>query len=163
MKRKFIIILAILITSTLCLAQQGEKVFSFEQLFPEAQQKQMGLHKLNDAERESLRIHVEKLLIAAVDLFKSSEVVKTQNSAKLYTGVGDGHWISKNVKSGTYMVLEDGSLWKIDPYDKIDAMLWLPISNITVIESSDGSPGYDYLLINTDDGEMAHAQYIGNE
>ena len=96
-------------------------------------------------------------------MFKSSEVVKTQNSAKLYTGVGDGHWISKNVKSGTYMVLEDGSLWKIDPYDKIDAMLWLPISNITVIESSDGSPGYDYLLINTDDGEMAHAQYIGNE
>ena len=59
------------------------------------------------------------------------------------------------------MVLEDGSFWEIDPIEKIDAMLWLPISEITVLESSSGSPGYNYLLVNTDDGEQAHAKYMG--
>jgi len=83
--------------------------------------------------------------------------------SKAYLGVGGGHWIKKNVDSGTYIILEDGSLWEIDPFDKIDAMLWLPISNITVIESSSGSPSYDYMLINTDDGEKAHAKYMGKQ
>jgi hypothetical protein len=82
---------------------------------------------------------------------------------KVYGGVGGGHWVKKNIDSGTYMVLEDGTFWAIDPYDKIDATLWLPISNITVIESPGGSPGYQYLLINTDDGEKAHAKYMGKE
>jgi len=78
-----------------------------------------------------------------------------------YAGVGGGHWVTQNVDMGTFIILEDGSLWEIDPFDKIDAMLWLPISDITVIQSSSGSPGYDYLLINTDDGEKAHAKYVG--
>ena len=77
-----------------------------------------------------------------------------------YAGVGEGHWIKKNIDRGSFILLEDSSLWKIDPLDKINASLWLPLSDITVIESSSGSPGYDYLLINTDDGEKAHAKYI---
>lgn len=83
--------------------------------------------------------------------------------SKAYVGVGGKHWVKKNIDGGTYIVLEDGTLWAIDPFDKIDAMLWLPISNITVIESSSGSPSYDYLLINTDDGEKAHAKYMGEQ
>ena len=70
------------------------------------------------------------------------------------------HWVQKNIGSGSYIILEDGSLWAIDPLDKIDAMLWLPISSIIVVESTTGSPGYDYLLINTDDKEKAHAKFI---
>jgi len=91
------------------------------------------------------------------------QAVRSATIPKIYAGVGGGHWLKKNVDSGTYMVLEDGTLWAIDPLDKIDAMLWLPISNITVIESSSGSPGYDYLLINTDDDEKAHAKYMGKQ
>lgn len=91
------------------------------------------------------------------------QAVRSAVIPKIYAGVGGGHWLKKNIDSGTYMVLEDGTLWAIDPFDKIDAMLWLPISNITVIESSSGSPGYDYLLINTDDGEKAHAKYMGKQ
>ena len=80
-----------------------------------------------------------------------------------YLGVGGSHWISKNVDSGEFIVLEDGSLWKIDPLDKVDACLWLSISDIKVVESDDGSPGYEYLLINTDDDETAHAKFLGYE
>tara|TARA_B100001123_G_C15031379_1_gene915566 strand:+ start:436 stop:585 length:150 start_codon:yes stop_codon:yes gene_type:complete len=31
------------------------------------------------------------------------------------------------------------------------------------MESDDGTPGYDYLLINTEDKEKAHAKYFGKQ
>lgn len=101
-------------------------------------------------------------------LEKEIAITKKPKSSKgsaigIYTGVGSGHWIQDNVESGSMIILEDGSIWEIDTIDKIDAMLWLPLSNITVVESNSGSPGFDYLLINTDDGEKAHAKYIGSK
>jgi len=86
-----------------------------------------------------------------------------QNIGQYYSGGSSGHWIQENIDSGSMIVLEDGSIWKINPPDKIEAMLWLPISNITIITSDNGSPGYDYLLINADNGEKAHAKYFGSK
>lgn len=80
-----------------------------------------------------------------------------------YSDASSAHWIQENIDAGSMIVLEDGSIWKIDPLDKIEAMLWLPVSNITIVQSENGSPGYDYLLINTDDGEMAHAKFLGRK
>jgi len=77
-----------------------------------------------------------------------------------YAGIGEGHWIEKNIGDGEYIKLEDGSLWEVDPFDKVDAALWLSLSEITVLESSDGSPGYDFVLVNTDDSEKAHAKLV---
>jgi hypothetical protein len=88
---------------------------------------------------------------------------KPKQNSDLYSGGSSGHWIQENIDSGSMMILEDGSIWKIDPLDKIDAMLWLPISNITIVNSDNGSPGYDYLLINIDDGEKVHAKYLGTK
>lgn len=88
---------------------------------------------------------------------------KPKRSTGQYPGGTSGHWIQENIDSGTMIILEDGSIWKIDPLDKIEAALWLPISNITIVTSNNGSPGYDYLLINTNDGEKAHAKYLGNK
>lgn len=136
---------------------------SYEQLFPKSQQKQMGLQKLSESEKEALRVHVEGLLLKAMFLSESSGAVTTHQGVGIYASVGEGHWVKKNVDSGTYMILEDGSLWKIDPFDKFNTMSWFPASSIIVTESSSGSPGYDYLLINTDDGENAHAKYMGRE
>lgn len=137
---------------TACVAQGQAPVLTFNQLFPPSSQQQMGLHKLTTGEKEALRSHVQTLLTRVL--------VETQGG-DTYAGVGGGHWVMENVNSGTYMILEDGSLWKIDPIDKIDAMLWLPVSEITVLKSRRGSPGYNYLLVNTDDGEQAHAKYMG--
>lgn len=164
MKKLLVPALLILLAATVCLAQTGKKLVSFEQLFPKAQQRQMGLHKLTAKEKEALRTHVESLLVQIASSAKPKAKAGAKASgATIYPGVGGGHWVQKNIDSGTYMTLEDGSLWKIDPLDKIDAMLWLPISDITVTESSSGSPGYDYLLINTDDDEKAHAKYMGQK
>ena len=72
-----------------------------------------------------------------------------------YSSPGDGHWIKSQSDDGTIITLEDDSVWQVDPLDRIDTSLWLPITDITVVESDDG-----YLLINTDDGEKANAQLL---
>jgi len=76
----------------------------------------------------------------------------------IYLGVGKGHWVREVSGSGRFVELEDGSLWEIEPLSRIDSNLWLPIDNITVAESK--NPSFPYLLINTDDGEMAEARLI---
>ena len=60
-------------------------------------------------------------------------------------------------------ILEDGSLWQVDRLERLDASLWLKITNISVVEATDGALGYDYLLINTDDDEKVHAKYLGKK
>ncbi len=123
----------------------------------------MGLHKLSASEKEELRAYIEGFLIKVIASSQSSKLGKSKRfMSNVYADVGDGHWIVENI-DGTYIILEDGSLWQIDHLDKIDAMLWLPASNITVIESTSGSLGYNYLLINMDDGEKAHAKYMGQQ
>ncbi|MCY4661743.1 MAG: hypothetical protein OXF93_18340 [Acidobacteria bacterium] len=130
------------------------QVVSFDQIFPRTAHRQMGLHKLTTAEREALRSHVEALLARALASTSGSR------ERGAYPGVGGGHWIQDNAR-GRIITLEDGSLWEIAPLDRVEAMLWLPVSDIVVIESTSGSPGYGYLLVNTDDGGQAHARYIG--
>jgi hypothetical protein len=70
-------------------------------------------------------------------------------------------WVKQNIEHGSYILLNNGMLWAIDPFDKIDAMLWMSLDDIIIVESSKGSVGYNYLLINTSDKEQAHAKYMG--
>lgn len=53
--------------------------------------------------------------------------------------------------SGRLVQLEDGSLWEIDPVDRIDTMLWLPVTDIVVCDDK---------LINTEDKETADARRL---
>ena len=154
MRKQFVIVLSILCVSVMCYAQTGKANISFNQLFPESKQNDMGLQKLNEIEKEALRAHVEGLLL---------KVVASSKSAGSYTGIRGKHWIQENFDSGSFITLEDGSLWKIDPVDNVYAMLWLSTSEITVKNSSSGATGYNYLLINTDDDEKVHAKYMGEE
>ena len=62
-----------------------------------------------------------------------------------------GHWISSVNRDGEVIILEDGSVWLVDPIDQIDSMLWLPTSDIVAC--------YDK-LINTDDGETVSARRV---
>ena len=161
---------------------------TLDELIPKNRQQEMGLHKLSSEEKEALRQHIVALLTAASlanHASDSGSVTRSSSSlrdkepsatssepalypaqrranraATVYPSTTGGHWIKQNIGRGEFIQLEDRSLWQVDPLDKIDASLWLPISSITVIESSNGSPGYDYLLINTDDKEKAHAKYV---
>jgi hypothetical protein len=58
------------------------------------------------------------------------------------------------------IILEDSSLWEVLPIDTIRSAIWLPVSNIVVVE--DSGP-YPYKLINADDGEVVNAKYLGRK
>jgi len=170
MGRANVAVFSALVLSVAAFAAEGP-LLSFDQVFPPAHQRQMGLHKLTNAEKEALRKHVEALLVVAARAGAERPVAPGEapgrpakpRGANVYAGVGRGHWVKENIGRGEIILLEDGSLWKIDPLEKLDASLWLKLSEISVLESNAGSPGYNYLLVNTDDGEKAHAKYMGKK
>lgn len=63
----------------------------------------------------------------------------------------DGHWIESVSSDGRIVILEDGSVWEVDAVDRIDSMLWLPVTEIVACDDK---------LINTDDGETVDAVRI---
>ena len=75
-----------------------------------------------------------------------------------YFNVGAGHWISEVLSNGKIIKLEDGSFWRVSPLDEFTSSLWLPISDITVIDGDE--PSYPYKLVNTDDNEIVNAKLL---
>lgn len=61
------------------------------------------------------------------------------------------HWIKSASSDGRIVILEDGSVWEVDPVDRIDSMLWLPTSDVIACEDK---------LTNTDDNESVDARRI---
>lgn len=102
-----------------------------------------------------LKWSIEKYL-GTVDLRKSQKSKKPMYS--IYSGVGTGHWIQSVSAGGKIIILEDGSLWEVSPIDIIYSAIWLPVSNITVVE--DSGP-YPYMIINTDDRETVSVKFLG--
>jgi hypothetical protein len=78
-------------------------------------------------------------------------------TARTYVGVGGSHWILRVIDRGKLIKLEDGSIWKIAAFNYVDAILWLPIDDITVLEGG----LYGYRLLNEDDGELVDATFLG--
>lgn len=66
-------------------------------------------------------------------------------------GCEAGHWVVSVSDSGRIVVLEDGSVWEINPLDTISTMLWLPTT--AIVACSDR-------LINTEDNEAVAARRI---
>ncbi len=81
----------------------------------------------------------------------------TGTITRRYYGFSTGHWIKRNY-SGEFIELEDRSLWQIHSLDKIHTRLWLPVDNITVIESDNYS--YPYFLINQSTGDCVYAKFL---
>ncbi len=63
----------------------------------------------------------------------------------------DGHWVKSVSSDATIVILEDGSVWEIDPADQVDTALWLPMTDIVACDDK---------LINTDDNEIVGATRI---
>lgn len=72
--------------------------------------------------------------------------------------VSTGHWIKWVRNSGAIIGLEDGTVWRVSPLDKINSMIWIPFSNIIITESDDVF--YPFRLINTDDKETVAATLL---
>jgi hypothetical protein len=85
------------------------------------------------------------------------------NVRKSITGVysdgGAEHHIEGNHVSGSTIVLDNGSIWDIDPAEQMIAALW-DFSAIITVSSTNGGK-YDYVLSNSDDGKKVHANFVG--
>ncbi len=87
---------------------------------------------------------------------------KGKSKAGGYSGVGN-HWLKSKTSDGSILILEDGSTWEVQRLDRIYTRLWLPITNVMVIEPKTSIGQYKYYLVNTDDGEKVLAKYLGKK
>ena len=79
---------------------------------------------------------------------------------KRYFFTGGGHWLKERVDSDNSIRLEDDSVWRVKPADRITCSLWLCAEEIIVAESQ--NPDYPYLLINTGDVGKVEAMLISD-
>jgi hypothetical protein len=82
--------------------------------------------------------------------------VGDSSDANAYAGSGSG--IAAKSDDGSIIVLDDGSIWIVAPYDRATSGPWVDATSITVNDS--GAPDQ---LVNTDDHETVDANYIGQE
>ena len=145
---------------------------TFDQMFSAEEIKTFGLYKLTPVEKKALADTIYQVVKEAHRLGRESAGQQTVQPAPQPKPVpapalagrsysGSGYWIKENIERGSMIILNDGSVWQVDRMDKLDASLWMKLSNITIAESSDGMPGYNYLLINSDDKQAVHAKLIG--
>jgi hypothetical protein len=70
------------------------------------------------------------------------------------------HWINEVTRRGSLVVLEDGSIWKVDAVDRVTTMLWLPVDNIAIVQSEVAGK---YIMVNTTQNQQATVEYLGQE
>src|SRR5689334_16088705 len=68
----------------------------------------------------------------------------------MYTGTGGGHRIKSKADSGAVISLEDGSMWEISSFDRFTTVLWLPVTDITILQTDSPKGAYRYVLVNMD-------------
>jgi hypothetical protein len=90
--------------------------------------------------------------------FSPSDTNIRKSITGIYSDVDNEHYIESN-SSGSMIVLDDGSIWDIDPVDKMISALWKYEAIITVTSTSGGK--YEYVLNNSEDGKKVRANYIG--
>jgi len=144
------VLLPFWLASSMLIAQDNF-VLRLDKLMTTQEQERTGIKKLTKSEREALELWLTNWTLEVLAKAKSS-------SGQTYVGVGGDHWVSKNIDSGRFIKLEDGSLWQISPIDRINTMLWLVVDEITVVESN--NPLYPFKLINTDNGDTAEAKLV---
>lgn len=84
---------------------------------------------------------IQKVVGALLGEFPAA---KPGRSATRTSGCEEGHWIQSVSSGGAVLVLEDGSVWKVDAIDRIDTILWLPTDGVIICAES---------MINTNDNK----------
>ncbi len=97
-----------------------------------------------------------------ISLSNPSDHRQPETSKKSSRGL-NRHWIQENIQQGRMIVLENGSIWKINPTDKLRAGKWKSICPIAIVPSNENRSGYDYLLINMASGAKVKAKFLGRE
>jgi hypothetical protein len=70
------------------------------------------------------------------------------------------HWISDKSEHGALIVLEDGTVWAVDPVDRVKTSIWLTVDHVALVKSP-STPKYPVLMIDEREEERVHVKYIG--
>lgn len=141
---------------------QRQRPLDLDRIMSNQTQVAAGINKLSPSERSALEQWVADWSRGVYDAAVQNTLKSStpRASAKVYSGVGGRHWISKVIRNGTYIELEDGSLWEVASLDRVYTSIWLPVSDIRVVEANSSVGSYQYLLVNVDSGEQASAKLI---
>ena len=131
---KLVMILISVLGVVVFAADTPNKILSLNKIMTKTEQDRTGVSKLSAKEKAALEEWLTDFVIG----------IAAQKS-NVYPGVGQEHWVKETVDSGAFIRLEDNSLWEISPIDTINTILWLPIDNIIVIESTNAL--YPYKLV----------------
>lgn len=115
-------------------ADTPNKLLSLNKIMTKTERDRTGVSKLSANEKAALE--------AWLTNFATSIATQPSN---IYLGIGQEHWVQETIDSGAFVRLQDSSLWEISPIDRINTMLWLPIDDIIVIESTNSL--YPYKLV----------------
>lgn len=89
-------------------------------------------------------------------------LVAQANREPRYPAPGPGHFIKENRDHGHFLLLEDKSLWEIDPRSRYRTAEWQELEGISV-RFADGEPPYAYELSNVDRDEGVTARWVRPE
>ena len=131
---KLVMILISVLGVVVFAADTPNKILSFNKIMTKTEQDRTGVSKLSAQEKAALEEWLTDFVIS----------IAAQKS-NVYLGIGQEHWVKETIDSGAFIRLEDNSLWEISPIDIINTILWLPIDNVIVIEST--NPLYPYKLV----------------
>jgi len=146
-------------------AQKAKSLVHIEKVMTPEELRATGVASLSPAQRAALDEWLYKYTVRVLKLASISRLRggTPGNVADTYAGIGSGHWIAANDSHGAIITLEDGSMWQINPVDQVDTWLWLPVTNITVVQAKSSVGDYRHVLINSDDNEKALAKYLGTQ
>lgn len=147
-------------------AQAHTRASSPIDLMTPEQRHSIGIGQMSEAQKAALNGFIKDIIRKAYSLGLSkcatrAHGVPLPHAPNAYIP-GGGHWIEENA-DGKIITLEDGSLWEIDPLDQIDTALWLPVTDIVVMQAPQAVGDYTYILLDKDDAETANAKYLGRE
>jgi hypothetical protein len=134
---------------------------SIGQVMTPAQLQATGVTTLTPAQRAALDRWLNDYTLRVLQVATAQGPITGGAPGAAYAGIGSGHWVKKASNGGRLVELEDGSLWEINAIDRTHTVLWLPVSNITVITAKAAIGDYNYTLINKDNGEAALAKFLG--
>jgi hypothetical protein len=152
---------AVVLASVGILSAQSKPALSIEDVMTVTELKSTGIGGLNILQRAALDKWLSEYTLLQKSGTKPAATLRAGSES--YLGSAGGHWIDSTSNNGSLIVLEDGSMWEIEFADRIDTSLWLPITDITILKATSAVGDYKYILLNNDDGEKAHAKYLGKE
>lgn len=143
--------------ATLFAAEPTRRVIPLNEIMTKREQKSTGLHKLtlderaaleewltffaNTIARESASVTARAAGLSAIAPARSTlsadAAIKIAASATggNYSGLDQKHAVKEKVDNGSFILLDDGSMWQIAPIDRASSALWLPQDSILVLKN----------------------------